>query len=274
MKKSICLLFTAAMAFASCENDSDNPQFEFVTLDFESAGDYLAGPTAYGENLYADYQGEKYTGYYDPATDLEMKINEEDPYGGEGVNFWNGGVAISQWNDMTGDTYLNQCSVYYADGTTGFGGHNGSRTFAVVMGNNNEAFQTDTRASIGFRTPGEEKVFDHIWVANSTYNYLSVTRGSEYSPAYSHETQDWFKLVVEGLDKDGLSVGKAEAYLSDYRNQSSPGALAGWYVIDLRPLGRVHSLRFDLQGSDDNGYGTAMPVYFCIDDITIVKEMQ
>ncbi|MDR0509760.1 MAG: DUF4988 and DUF4465 domain-containing protein [Rikenellaceae bacterium] len=238
-------------------------------VHFEDAADYLAGPTAYGENLYST-AANQYVGYYDTGSDLYMMIND-DVYGIPGYNFWNGGVAISQWNDMSLNEYLNQCSVYYRDPKTGFGGHNGSKTFAVGYGNNNTDFGVDCRPSIFFGDPQAEYEFDHFWIASNAYAYLSITQGDSFGPAYSHATHDWFKLVIEGVDKDGSSTGTVEYYLADYRTPSSPGTLDRWVKVDLGQLGAVNRLRFDIQASDNNGYGTAKPVYFCFDDIAIVK---
>lgn len=273
MKKLFFTLSAAAILLASCENDNGHGHAErFTVVDFESAAAYLAGPTSYGENLYATAGEDQYLGYHDTASDLWMPLNETE---GAGANFHDGGVAVSQWNDMTINSYTNQCSVYHADATTGFGGHGGSRTFAVAMGNRYQNDETgmdwDTRASIYFKTVGTKKTFDHMWVANTAYNYLSVTQGDAWSPAYSYDTGDWLVLTVEGLDASGEVSGTVEFYLSDFRTSTSAGALTGWHKVDLRGLGEVHGLRFDMAGSDDGGYGTSKPVYFCLDDIAIVK---
>ncbi|MDR3235473.1 MAG: DUF4988 and DUF4465 domain-containing protein [Prevotellaceae bacterium] len=229
-------------------------------IDFENAADYLAGPTSYGENLYDD----SYAGYDDPSG-LLMMINES--YGSR--VFWNGGVAVSQWNDMTDGQYTNQCSVYYRDPTTGNGGCQGSRTFAVGFGYNDPVYMGDTRSAISFYDNETECVFDHFYVANSTYAYLSMTTGDWAAKQFSYADHDWFKLVIEGFDKHDVSTGTLDVYLADFREPHSPGIAADWMRVDLSPLGSVSTLKFDLQSSDTGAYGMNTPAYFCFDNLAV-----
>ncbi len=271
------ILCSAALlaALASCTKDGeDDPGL--IVVGFENVPATFLAPDKGGSSLYDTAGDGQYFGYYDQLSGLEFNINTEDPYGGDGISIYNGGVFISQWNDLTGNTFSNQCSAWYADPATGFGGHNGSKTFAVGYGTNveGEFFSADTRSSIRFRNTATERVFDHLWVANATYTALNIKDGSTGDfpiPAYSHDNQDWFKLVVEGIDKEGNPTGTVEHYLADYRTASAPGVIAGWNKVDLKPLGAVNKLRFDVQGSDDNGYGTSQPGYFCMDDIALAK---
>ncbi|MDR2129612.1 MAG: DUF4988 and DUF4465 domain-containing protein [Odoribacteraceae bacterium] len=234
-------------------------------IDFEAArvADYLAGPTSYGENLYSS-SASQYVGYDDAATGLFMMVNES--YGS--YDFWSGGIAISRWNDMETAGHLNQCSVYYRDPVTGKGGYRGSSTFAVHYGNNNEQFW-DGRTLVSFLDNGKEAIFDHFYVTNSTYTALSMKRGDPFAAAHNYENKHWFKLIIEGIDKDGRSTGTVDFYLSDFRTPASPGIVTGWMPVDLTPLGKVTAIRFDMEGSDDNGYGVSTPVYFCFDNLAV-----
>ena len=234
-------------------------------IDFEDprVADYLAGPTAQGENLYND----SYYGYDDEPTGLFMLPTNESDYG-----FASGGIAISQWNDMTkgansNEWWLNQCSVYYSDPVTGKGGYKGSNTFAVHYGNNNDYW--DGRTQITFADNTKSCIFDHFYVTNNTYAVLSMTYGDGFAHAHSYENKDWFKLVVEGIAKGGGTTGKVEFYLSDFRTPTSPGIITEWTPVDLSPLGEVTAILFDLQSSDDNGYGMATPAYFCFDNLAV-----
>jgi hypothetical protein len=244
----------------------------FYLIDFEDPRvvDYLAGPTSYGENLYSGHESQ-YFGYDDAATGLFMMINESI-WTGE-IDFYGGGIAISQWNDMTTEGYINQCSVYYKDPVTGKGGYKGSNTFAVATGYNEPRMLGDARSIISFRNEemgtNEECVFDHFYVTNNTYATLSMKNGDAVAKQFG--SGDWFKLVIEGFDKSDTSTGTVEFYLADFREASSPGIITEWTKVDLSPLGSVAAIKFDLQSSDTGDYGMNTPAYFCFDNLAVKK---
>jgi hypothetical protein len=243
-------------------------------IDFEDprVAFYLAGPTSYGDNLYSSYSGSipgRYYGYDDAGSGLFMMIN--DPYDTGDPDFWNGGIAISQWTNMTTDGYTNQCSVYYSDLVTGKGGYKGSNTFAVATGYNDPMMMGDIRSSISFLNDlmgtNSECVFDHFYVTNNTYAVLSMKNGDGFAKKFGDG--DWFKLVIEGFDKSDTSTGTVEFYLADFRTASSPGILTEWTPVDLSSLGKVAAIKFDLQSSDTGQYGMNTPAYFCFDNLAI-----
>lgn len=253
-------LAAVALLVAACNNDNENPKLDPVILDFESAGaNYLAGPTSYGENLYADFDGEQYTGYTDAATGLRMEINESDG----ARNFWSGGVAISRWNDTTTEGLDNQCSVYAA------GGAGGSETFAVVCCN---AFE-DKGSEVLFAEGGAEAAFDHVWITNSTYTVLSMKDGDAFAKQFRYEDEDWLLLTISAEDKAGDPTGTpVKFYLADFRTASSHGIVDRWARVDLTSLGdRVHKLIFTLSSSDTGDWGMNTPGYFCFDNLTFFK---
>lgn len=242
-----------AILVTGCQKEDDLQGPKPVTFDFESVPAlYLAGPTSYGDNLYAAFTGTNYTSYADAGTGLQMGINADD----KGVyNFWNGGVVVSQWKDKTTAGYTNQCSVY------GNGGYNGSKTFAVVNGN----------AEVTFTESTTEVAFDHFWVTNNTYAALSMLDGDTYAKKFG--SGDWFKLTVSAQDKDGNATGTpVEFYLADFRTATSPGVLKEWAKVSLTPLGEhVHKLTFALSSTDNGDYGMNTPAYFCFDNLTFLK---
>jgi outer membrane murein-binding lipoprotein Lpp len=239
-------------------------------IDFEDprVADYLAGPTFYGDNLYSSYTGiDRYYGYDDAATGLFMMIN--DPYETGDPDFYSGGIAISQWNNMTAAGHTNQCSVYYSDATTGKGGYKGSNTFAVHFGYNDPMYMGDGRSYITFYDDTKECIFDHFYVTNNTYAVLSMTRSDQFGKVFTYEDKDWFKLVIEGIDKSGNSTGFVEFYMADFRTPSSPGIITEWTPVDLSSLGKVTAIRFDMQSSDTGQYGMNTPAYFCFDNLAV-----
>lgn len=266
MKKVFFFLVFAALLFTGCDKDDvPQPLQDIIEIDFEDSrvSAYLAGPTSYGENLYSSFGTGQYTGYDDTGSGLYMMLNEDlDWMTGEmSREFWNGGIAISQWNDMTTGGYGNQCSVYFRDNTTGYGGYNGSKTFAINNGNGEVSF-TDGQT---------EASFYYFWVTNSTYAALSMLNGDDYAKKFT--LGDWFKLVITAEDKGGNATGTAvEFYLADFRTATSPGIITSWTKVDLTPLGnKVHTLKFDLQSSDTGQWGMNTPAYFCFDNLALLK---
>lgn len=261
--KRLFTIAALALITAGCQkNPPKGP--EPVVLDFEAVGaNYLAGPTSEGKNLYADFEGEQYTAWTDAATGITMGINEAD-----GVrNFWNGGVAISRWNDMVAACPVNQCSVYYKDASTGHGGYGGSETFAVV----NYSAYNDAGGVVAFSDAAAEAAFDHFWVNNSTYTARCMEQGNDFAAKF--ETGDWFLLTVTAEDAAGNATGTpVKFYLADLRTASSPGIVTEWTKVDLTPLGdRVHKVSFTLSSSDnDPTYGMNTPGYFCFDNLAIL----
>ena len=239
---------------------------DLYVIDFENPDvlDYLAGPTAAGENLYesswSNPDGVPVIGaYQDATTGLYMTINESF---GE-INFWNGGIAISRWNDMITEGLPNQCSVYYKDAATGFGGYGGSQTFAVA----------NADGQISFDDGITECTFDHFWVTNSTYTALSMMNGDMFAKQFSYDDKDWLKLIIAAFTKDDEPTGTTiELYLADFRTATSPGILTEWTMVNLTPLGNnVHTVKFDLQSSDVGDWGMNTPAYFCFDNLAVKK---
>jgi hypothetical protein len=241
-------------------------------IDFEGAGflSYLAGPTSYGENLYSSFEGDQYTGYIDAGSGLKMMINQDEDWftGDLSFEFSNGGIAISQWNDMTTEGYTNQCSVFCKDDKTGFGGYGGSKTFAVV----NRGFGEG--AAISFSDNATECTFDHFRVTNATYPALSMMNGDDFTKKFTYEDKDWFKLIITACDKTGNPTGTSvEFYLAHFRTATSPGIITGWSMVALTPLGNnVHTVTFDMQSSDSGMWGMNTPAYFCFDNLAIKKQ--
>ncbi|MDR1666541.1 MAG: DUF4465 domain-containing protein [Bacteroidales bacterium] len=261
MKKVLLSTAVVALLIGGCRKDDDSAGEHVFTFE-DVPADMLAGPTAYGENLYST-AARPYTGYTDAATSLTMGINEAD-----GVpDFWNGGVAISRWNDIATEDYLNQCSVYYRDSETGYGGYGGSLTFAVaavgtITGGPAEVFFADR----------SERQFSCVWVANTTYAALVMLKGNHYANPFSYENKDWLKLTVTAYKADGSESGHTTCYLADFRTADAGGLLTAWKKIDLSALGTANKLSFGLESSDAGEWGMNTPAYFCFDNLTFAEK--
>ncbi len=287
----------ATLSVTSCSQDDDSffdldqndaetrghVSGNFVVIDFEESGTVLAGPTSYGENLYDGYSGTqppRFTGATDPFSFLKYGINE-DGWGGT-YNFWNGGVAVSNWNyygsnptGKTGDwwySYLNQCSVYNTDSTNGTntGAGRNSNNFAILYG------YTDTYSG-WIACPSmqldlnRERTFDHMYVCNSSYTWGVIVNGNSFTNGKLKDHQGYFKLVVRGYKLNQTTpVATDEIYLADYRNGSNK-LIEKWTKFDLVNIKKqkINRIEFDYVGSDSGTYGLNTPAYVCIDDIAI-----
>lgn len=257
MKKGFVLFAAIALVMMSCEKE---PDYTLSVVDFEDAISTYLASSEYGDNLY----NEVYPDYIDVESDLKIGLASSGAWSFNGT-------FLSQRNNIDTAGYLNQCSAFYKDASTGFGGNNGSKTFAVSYGYNSEdyLYGSDSRTFLGFNTGTTEKVFDHFYVNNTTYAALSMRDGDASSPALTTANADWFKLVITGIDAEGAETGEIEFYLADFRTASSAGIVTEWTKVDLSSLGEVNKLRFDLQSSSTGDYGMNVPGYFCFDDVTI-----
>ena len=280
MKFSImAAMVTAAAILVSCDKHAKHTDLapEWVVVTFELMPPTLvAGPTSYGENLYSSFTGERFLSYvYDDF--IAFGINE---IGGT-CDFWNGGVAVSRWNYMLSPadkpenwwyTYENQCSVFNrsAGGSSdGKAGHDGSDYFAVVTGSQSD--YSDNGQLV--LTKGAERIFDHMYVCNTSYVYGVIVNGESFSDnGPLSEQKGYFELVVHGY-KAGSDepVATDRILLADYRG-SSGMVINRWTLFDLENIKKqpVNRIAFEFEGSDIHPlYGLNTPKYVCIDDLCI-----
>jgi hypothetical protein len=230
------------------------------TFDFENtAGSGVYAADEAGSNLYSG----PFPGYKDPIGVWFMPTHTGN-YG-----FASGGIAFSRWNDTITAGYANQCSVYYVDPVTGNGGHNGSQIFALHYGYNDTGYGFDSRTIIRLADSTQTCTFDSFWVMNSTYAARAMKYG-QGGKIFNYADQDWFRLIIDGLDMKGNIVSNMYVYLADFRTSTSPGVIENWMQVNLRPLGKVTAIRFDLQSTDSSGGSMNTPAYFCFDDLTVI----
>ncbi|MDR2065930.1 MAG: DUF4465 domain-containing protein [Prevotellaceae bacterium] len=175
--------------------------------------------------------------------------------------FWCG-FEISNNHDMTTAGYTNDASVYHESG------HSGSK-FAVCY-NGGSSMMGPGYESEFYVADSSNKVFDHVYLTNSTYAALEMLNGG-FGKQFSYADHDWFKLIIKGFDSSGTEKGSVEFYLADFRTENSGGIVTEWTKVDLKPLGAVQKLQFSLSSSDTGLYGMNTPAYFCLDDLAIRK---
>lgn len=292
LKVALMALAVAGM-FTSCLNDDDNvtPTVYRRVITFEEGGVTLAGPTSYGANLYADYTGQKFVSgsiEVEKGVSLDFGLNycEFD----EQYDFSAGGMALSQWNyrsNPAGEnaadwwySYLNQCSVYNTkstDGTNSGAGADGSNTFAIINGYDDEAWSMFKAAPEFSFSGGAEYTVESIQICPPSYLYGIITKGNPYGNdpdltlAQSH---GWFKILAYGFDAKGNPTNggrPVEKYICDYRLNASPTIeiASVWQGWSLEALGKVNKVRFDFDGSDKGDYGLNTPAYMCLDNVQL-----
>lgn len=282
-KSLLALAAGAMMTLASCSDEPDAPSVYRRVISFENTNITLAGPTSYGENLYADYDGRRFVAgsiELEKGVEFQFGINPDETTGE--YNFWNGGMVLSKWNYRTSpqgkaedwwQTYENQCSVYNTastDGSNAGAGVDGSNTFAVINGYSDQFNQKS--ASFNF-SGGKEYMVEYLSYCPTSYVYGVVTNGNPFGNEPGHGLKDvrgWVKLTATGYNAAGQAVSTVEKYLCDYRTANNQVELpTTWQKWDLSSLGKVNKVEFNFSGSDTGSWGLNTPAYLAIDDITI-----
>lgn len=306
--------------FVSCSKDDDGPsspdskkEYQTVTVGFSSVpGNLIGGPTSYGANLYYGDPGQITTGYLaqlNKDTYAQFPINYgdtfdmTDPYG---YTFFAGGIAISDFHEMTDGSYLNQLSVYNPLSPSG-------GNFAVAFGwarddfyqpvpewrNNTLAdysacgriYITDSK---GYSAPnhgtaetavkGEEKhaYFKEVLLCNTTYAYLTMRDGNGYTENSDLESlKGWFKvqfIAFNDNQPNSKPVYCVEKYLANFDPDMENTAgfcgeiLKDWTRVDLSSLPETSILVINFVGSDNGDYGLNTPAYCALDNFVIEVE--
>lgn len=274
----------ASLMLASCSEDGpEAPTAYYRVIDFENTRVTLAGPTSYGANLYASYDGTKFVKgeiEVEKGVNMEFGINRSSWY--NDYDFSAGGMVLSQWNyrtDIEGVsegwwyTFSNQCSVYNTDSQDGANkgaGAGGSNTFAVINGFEGE--YSDGVGSFRFTNGAEYRVVA-MDICPTSYVYGCITEGNAFgnNPDKSlEEVGGWFKIIATGYDAEGNETASVEKYICDYRSSIRPVKISStWENWDLSGLGRVNEVKFNFEGSDSGAYGLNTPAYMALDNITI-----
>jgi hypothetical protein len=115
-----------------------------------------------------------------------------------------------------------------------------------------------------------------FFVSNSTYAALSMETGDWAAKKFGGDDgtdPDYFMLSVWGF-ADGVSTDTIDYYLADYRFDESEKdyIIKTWQWVDLSFFGKVDSLMFGLESSDNGDWGMNTPAYFCMDDLHLVPD--
>lgn len=209
--------------------------------------------------------------YYLPSGDslfnsgpVSLKYN-----GGEG--FWSG-FTYSNLSEINNDYAHDQ---FAAASLSGMDGNSTNYVVSYVANNWMSGTYDPIPAEIKV-TNGEVVQFGGFYVNNTQIGLTSIRDGSLYNKKFGGETgndPDWFKLMVWGIRSDNSITSKIEYYLADFRSRdnSKDYIQNDWRWVDLKSLGEVKELRFELQSTDNGDFGMNTPAYFCMDNLSILK---
>lgn len=108
-------------------------------------------------------------------------------------------------------------------------------------------------------TLSEEQTVSGAYFTNNNYAFYSMANGDDFSKKFTAD--DWFELVITGLNDKGETNGIVTFKLADGTNVKN-----NWTWVNLESLGKVKQVIFDLRSSDNGDYGMNTPAYFCMDD--------
>ena len=240
-------------------------KFEEYTLDYCNAeiatwSDLIAGKQ-YGDELIYDMTGAGPYYWYDQNN---TELYHAFPYNYYSYAYWGGGHAISNFANTDYVTYGNynyQLMVYAEEGQ---GGHNGSANFAMHYGyiDGHPTNRTEELSSIGFYDD-KERVIDHMYINLSCYILNCLVNGNDLTGKLTEV--DSMYITATGFDAEGNKTGESTFYLA----QNGQILVTEWTKWDLRALGAVSKVYFNVGGTNQNKDGFSQPAYFAYDDVAV-----
>lgn len=216
-----------------------------ATMENLWLGDYgaWAGPDTKGELVTGEYLDQQLAGSFVSGSYM-FSNNYSLDYGS-----WSGFA----YSNRTSTAYEGLDDQYNSAAGSG---HGGSANYAVGFGSG--------KVTVLSRELGD--TISGLYVTNTAYALNSIINGDSYSSKF--EQGSFLKVVFTGTRADGTTA-TVESYLADYRQADAADHyyLDTWQWVDLRPLGKVVSLSFAIDGSDKSYGYLNTPAYFCLDDL-------
>jgi len=172
------------------------------------------------------------------------------------------GWAYSNTSDVSTAGFTNQYSAFTGEGFHGPEEYNQVYAVSNLYGPSLIDFTAEKAHAV-----------DGFFVTNSSYTALSMLEGDMFAKAFGGvdgSDPDYFKLLVWGMAK-GKATDSVEFHLADYRfdNAAEDYIIKTWQWVDLSSLGKVDSLMFGLESSDNGDWGMNTPAYFCLDNLMV-----
>ena len=221
----------------------------------QHSGVLLYGPSGAFAGTYEGDEGIYH--WYDQGN---TELMHEFPYTWGGYSYYGGGHAISNYAsedfETYGDAFGGQLTVF------GTGGHSGSN-FCMHFGYIDYQEYVDQLPAL-YMGDNIPRVIDHMYVNVTTYVLNCLLNGNSLTaPAGDNDT---FFITATGYDKDDNITGTVTKYIW---NPAEDEYVLEWTKWDLTPLGKVLYVKFNVGGTNDNGYGFSQPAYFAYDDVAV-----
>lgn len=152
------------------------------------------------------------------------------------------------------------------------GAYEGSN-FAVSYYSAPNAWFAGYADTVRLTNTSEPQQISGFYITNTAYTQDAVLNGDYANPRFGIKDstnavqKDYLKLTISGYNGDEFT-GSVDFYLADYRDDDSDEhySLDTWQWLDLREVGAVTELQFEMftTKSDDHGFTT--PTYFALDN--------
>ena len=184
------------------------------------------------------------------------------------------GFVYSNINNTTTAGYTNQFAAYSGTDVSGTGNY--AVSYVLLDWNSGTYDPVPQTVSFGAVTGNDyNTTISGAYFTNTTYAALSMLNGDGFAKKFGGETgddEDYFKLIIKGIDEGGDYTGTVDFYLADFRfaDNSLDYIVDEWTWVDLTGLGNVVGLEFSLESSDSGDYGMNTPAYFAMDNLNAV----
>lgn len=147
------------------------------------------------------------------------------------------------------------------DSTTG-GGNNGSDNFLVSYGYKDldPLYDYGDTRPIFLFADNVARTITSLYINTTCYFYSVAKYGNGITPALNEDVT----VYATGYDAEGNELKTVSMTFA-----SADFVTDSWTRWELSELGPVVSLRLNMGGGPDNGYGFSLPAYYAIDDITV-----
>lgn len=244
MKKNLFLAAAVILGFAACAEKED--MTEYVELTY-------SGILNEEESYWLGTDSTNLVGYY-YQQDLRLPpFTLTHYFNSYGFGF---GFTVCNQTDTQTPGYMNLSAIAGK-------GVSGDNYLTVSTGGDAYGLSATISVEDGYYA-------ESMYVTNATYPYLAITTGDdgygECSMVKEWTSTDFFSLAVSGYYKGAMtnSITIMMANGMDVIND--------WQYVDLRPLGKIDSIKFSMSSSDMGELGMNTPAYFCMDKFTVSKE--
>jgi hypothetical protein len=208
----------------------------------------VVGPFTFDHSGAEDWGG--YWGGYTVSAN-----GDSDDYGSSNSTH-TGGWIPHQWGNMAGGGIKTDAEgnvVKNEDGVI-----QTEQAIPYLIGNGSDVSNIDF--DITYEVVG-------MYVNNHPWPYYENIYGGAFARALNQEG-DYFKLIIRGLDENGIESGSVEYLLAEYKDGELIQS-TNWEWLDLSSLGRVKGLSITFQSTDMSTYGMNTSAYFCLDKLQL-----